>query len=351
MVKIDRITHSSILVSNAQVFIRRFSSLRCLVTMDNLTFRLFLISHTMLPKNSLKPLLATSTPLLSIAIICLIFISGCQQEPVLDPSKMPTIDITSKSGFEMMLVPAGEFRMGGDEADAKPVHTVNVSPFAMDKYEVKQRFLHELEYQNASHFPDPDKPVEMIRWSEAVKFCNIRSEAEGLEPCYDLETFECDFRKSGYRLPTEAEWEYAARAGTETDYYFGDDEKKLKLYGLYADNAKKSTEVAGKYRPNAWGFYDMMGNVAEWCNDRYDPKFYVAGSRQDPKGGKEGKKRVLRGGSWKSTASGLKLYVRNSDLPGYDDACAGNDTYGFRCVRSLTADEILQLEEKNKILN
>lgn len=286
-----------------------------------------------------------------VAIACLMPLAGCEKEFVFDAKKAPTVEITSKElGVEMIVLAGGKFLIGGDGEDNQPKRDVSLLGFVMDKYEVTQKQFNDVEFQNASHFRDPNRPAEMVRWSEAIKFCNLRSEKEGLEPCYDLDTFECDFNKSGYRLPTEAEWEFAARAGTVGDYPA--DEGQLEKYACFGTNSKDTTAVVGSFRPNDWGFYDMMGNVAEWCHDRYDPKYYDVMMNLNPKGPEEGDKRVLRGGSWTSSKEGLKINARMSDDPGYDDACAGNDKYGFRCVRKPTDEELIAVQKKvDEVLN
>jgi formylglycine-generating enzyme required for sulfatase activity len=186
---------------------------------------------------------------------------------------------------------------------------------------------------NPSRWKGKDKPVDSVRWSDAVRYCNKRSEMENLEPCYDLETWECDFEASGYRLPTEAEWEYACRAGTQTAYFFGDDAAKLKLYAVYKANSEnQSRPVAGKL-PNPWGLYDMSGNVLEWCHDIYDADYYKNGPAKNPRGPEKGDTRVLRGGSWESPADQCTSSYRSKDDPGYLNPCFGYDMYGFRCVR------------------
>ncbi len=159
-----------------------------------------------------------------------------------------------------------------------------------------------------------------MSWNDAVAFCNWLSRKEGRRPCYkqagdDKKVWRCDFSANGYRLPTEAEWEYACRAGTTTLYPGGDDPEKLAEVGNVADGTAKKkfpgwttisaedgyvfTAPVGKFEPNAFGLYDMHGNVWEWCWDRYGAKYYAETDNiKDPHGPERGPGRVLRGGSW-----------------------------------------------------
>ena len=243
--------------------------------------------------------------------------------------------ITTKSGAEMVLVPAGRFRMGSGsgKADESPVHEVQIDAFLMDRYEMTQGQYTKLVPINGSHFKGPNNPVEMISWPEAALFCNLRSRAEGLKPCYDEETGACNFEADGYRLPTEAEWEYACRAGSDAEYAFGDDARLLRQYGWFVENASKKTQPVGQKKPNAWGLYDMYGNVAEWCNDIYEKGYYAGSPAQNPRGPTGGVKRVLRGGAWNSPADCCRSAYRVGEDPGFEDACFARDAIGFRCVR------------------
>ncbi len=280
-----------------------------------------------------------------ILILVVFSFQNCTQQ--VGQSSKPIITFETKSGFEMVLINGGTFMMGNENGneDESPPHEVTVSNFAMDKYEVTQKPYEEFMLADPSHFKAPDNPVEQVRWSDAADFCNVRSEAEGLEPCYDINTYECDFEASGYRLPTEAEWEYACRAGTNTDYDFSDNPQKLSIYAWYSENSNKRTHRVGTKKPNACGLFDMYGNVSEWCNDVYDENYYQNSPKINPLGPEEGKKRVIRGGSWKSSADACRASYRMADVPGITDACFARDTYGFRCVRRLSDDEIKALED------
>jgi acetoin utilization deacetylase AcuC-like enzyme/formylglycine-generating enzyme required for sulfatase activity len=242
--------------------------------------------------------------------------------------------IKTTSGIEMVEIPGGWFQMGSKKgaSDETPVHKVWVSPFWMDRFEVVQEEFKKYQLSDPSHFKNPKNPLEQMNWTDAALYCNERSLTEGLEPCYDEETWECNFKANGYRLPTEAEWEYACRAGTSTKYSFGNDVRKLKAYAWFANNSLGKTHPVGEKDPSPWGLYDMYGNVSEWCNDLYSESYYERTSERDPKGPKDGQERVLRGGAWNSSADSCRSAYRSSD-PSIDDTCLASDAIGFRCVR------------------
>lgn len=241
----------------------------------------------------------------------------------------------------MVVVPGGWFQMGyeGGNDDEGPAHRVWVDTFLMDKYEVTQDQFHRLQVSDPSRFEGDQLPVEQQTWIDAIRFCNERSYEEGLDPCYDEATLECDFRANGYRLPTEAEWEYAARAGTDTRYFFGNDPRQLDPYAWTAANAGAGTHEVGTRRPNPWGLHDMYGNVAEWVHDYYGEDYYQASTEMNPRGPEEGEFRVLRGGGWSSDPATVRSSFRAFSAS-VDDGCMVSDAVGFRCVRPPLPTEL-----------
>lgn len=238
----------------------------------------------------------------------------------------------------MVLLPGGTFEMGSRDAEEadQALHQVEVSPFYIDKYPVTQEAYERLLGANPSHWKSPRHPVDQVRWRDAAAFCNARSAAEGLTPAYDPETWECNFEASGYRLPTEAEFEYALRAGTDTEYFFGDSPSDLKQYAWFKANSPRGSHPVGEKDPNAWGLYDMVGNVWQWCQDRYQEDYYGQSPARDPRGPEAGENRVVRGGCWNSRPSDCRSAYRNCELPQFTDICFAKDIHGqigFRCVR------------------
>jgi formylglycine-generating enzyme required for sulfatase activity len=282
------------------------------------------------------------------------------------PSEQPHERTISNSiGMKMVLIPAGEFMMGSGETaeqlakafDSKaeyfageyPQHRVRITkPFYMGQYPVTLgeflMFYHDADYKlekerdgkedfgtldngeygKSASFrpwapggwkPGMDDPVVWVTWNDAVAFCGWLSKKEGKE----------------YRLPTEAQWEYACRAGSTTRYCFGDSESELGDYAWYGKNLEGwGTKPVGGKRPNAWGLYDMHGNVWQWCADWYDKDYYAASPVDDPKGPDSGLGRVLRGGGWIDPAWICRSAFRRSFEPGYRF-----DDPGFRVARAL----------------
>ncbi len=244
-------------------------------------------------------------------------------------------EASTPSGVKMMLLPGGVFTMGDDNGEVdEPEHQVTISPFYIDVSEVTQEEYQKVMGENPSKVKGKKNPVEQIRWSDAVRYCNERSRQDGLDPAYDLKTWTCRFEANGYRLPTEAEWEYAARASTKTAYAFGDSDAKLKQHGWSKAGSGGKPRPTMQRRPNAWGLYDMHGNVWEWCNDFYGVDYYLKSAKEDPKGPEKGEKKILRGGCWNSNPDACRSAYRYNEDPAYTDACFGYDIYGFRCARN-----------------
>ena len=237
------------------------------------------------------------------------------------PPPVQGTELVNSIGMKFRLIQPGSFMMGSEKGhdDEKPVHKVTLSKgFYMGAYEVTQEEWEKVMGSNPSRFKGPKKPVEMVSWEDAQEFARKLSQKENVT----------------YRLPTEAEWEYACRAGTTTEFYWGDDVGLLEIgrYACYAGNLdwrNEGTKPVGQKKLNAWGLYDMSGNVWEWCQDWYADK-YPLERQMDPTGPESGSDRVFRGGSWGQYALGCRSASRNGDLPSY----RGN-SLGFRLVRAI----------------
>jgi formylglycine-generating enzyme required for sulfatase activity len=273
-----------------------------------------------------------------LALVVTALFAGCgKDDAVPGEGAVETLPVVqSKSGGELVKVPAGSFTMGDSAGGADETsHTVSVSAFCIDRYAVTQEQFEKVMGVNPSKRKDAKNPVEGTRWTDAARFCNKCSELEGLTPCYDLESWRCNFQAGGYRLPTEAEWEYACRAGSTGRYCFGDDESKLAEYAWMKPLSQGRPHPVGQKQPNRWGLYDVHGNVWQWCNDWYSTTYYKESSAQDPRGPASGEQRVLRGGAWDSTADKCRAASRRKEYPVFSDACFGADSYGFRRARNI----------------
>jgi formylglycine-generating enzyme required for sulfatase activity len=212
-----------------------------------------------------------------------------------------------------------------------PVHNVTISrSFYMSKFEITQSLYKSLVGSNPSNFKDDSLPVERISWYDAVAFCNKLSDRDGYTKCYTISgnSVTCDWDANGWRLPTEAEWEYACKAGSTTDFYNGNNENDLAQIAWYSGNSNDSTHVGGQKKPNKFGLYDMLGNVFEWV---WDWKGNYSGSETDPTGPSSGSVKIIRGGSWHN---GLVNGMCRSSFRGWEDNPAGHSsTDGIRVVR------------------
>lgn len=248
---------------------------------------------------------------------------------------------------DLVSIPAGTFvmgdRTGKGKSDETPLRSVTIArPFQMAVTEVTQAQWEAVMGSNSSYNKGPQHPVEMITWFHCIEYCNRLSRQEGLTPCYSGSEPDIfwDTRANGYRLPTEAEWEYAARAGTTSDFSAGTMtegncalDPVLDLIGWYCGNASKSSHDVGRKHPNPWGLYDMHGNVTEWCWDWYAP--YHTEATTDPLGPRSGTERVFRGGSWYDPATDSRSSARSMASPGGYGLLPqrGYGMHGFRIVR------------------
>jgi formylglycine-generating enzyme required for sulfatase activity/outer membrane protein assembly factor BamB len=281
-----------------------------------------------------------------IALLCFclaMLAAGCRRQGLATPEERPDVDLedasasapenlTNSIGMKLKLIPAGEFLMGSPDADPgarddeKPRHRVCITrPFYLGVYEVTQEEYTRVMGTNPSFFsatgPGKSKvarlntarfPAEQVRWPDAVEFCRRLSELP-------------EEKRHGrtYRLPTEAEWEYACRAGTTTAFHCGDSlsSSQANFNGLFPyGGARKGsflarTSAVGSYPANAWGLHDMHGNVWEWCADYYDRDYYKHSPRDDPAGPATGSVRVIRGGEWYGDARDCRSAFRYADLP------------------------------------
>jgi len=252
----------------------------------------------------------------------------------------------------MVRINGGTFTIGSpsnEEGRARDEvqRQVTINSFSICKYEVTQKEYQEVMGINPSIFKGDNLPVENITWFDAVEYCNRRSQREGLTPVYSITgrtpasgypitnaTVTVNWNNNGYRLPTEAEWEYACRAGTTTAFNVGEEIKtsQANYKGVSYYNSNEETEYREKTTPvgifsaNAWGLYDMHGNVSEWCWDMYGS--YGIGAQNNPRGTADGNYRVIRGGSWYFIDLFVRSAIRGNSNPSYH-----TDGIGFRVAR------------------
>ncbi len=262
-----------------------------------------------------------------------------QVTAVLEPT--PDRGDVNSIGMKFVLIPAGEFEMGSfpDAVDSedheRPKHRVQISnPFYLGTYEVTQQEYQKVVGETPTGFKfDAALPVDSVTWFDAIRFCNAFSLRERLQPCYDIRGAEVKFfdKNNGYRLPTEAEWEFACRAGTTTRFSFGDDPAPLADHAWYNANSDNHSHPVGEKKPNSLKLYDMHGNVGEWCWDMYDERYYRTSPRKDPTGPTNGQKRVIRGAGWYRT-----LAMCSSAYRGFDPPLLKDRDLGFRVARTAS---------------
>jgi len=215
----------------------------------------------------------------------------------------------------MVEIPRGEIVLRDDRI--KHIWTIKLQPFLLAKYPVTQNLYFQITQESPSSFKGDKKPVETVSWRDAISFCNSLSKKAGLRLCYSFsnnsEEIMFDSKANGYRLPTEAEWEYACKAGT-MDARYGD----IDDISWYKENSEGKTNDVGTKQPNAWGLYDMLGNVWEWCSDIYDETDY-------------GSYRIFRGGGWSDNDRGCLATNRRRSHP----ISFKIDDLGFRIARHL----------------
>ena len=262
-----------------------------------------------------------------MAKCCVLVLAGMAFSHASAQDSVVRVDLPDDQRMELVWVEGGTFTMGSNDArgvdkryeSTRPEHTVGVGGCYMGRYEVTQGQWRAVMGENPSHFTGNDSlPVEQVTWADAQRFVTLLSQLTGFL----------------FRLPTEAEWEYAARGGNRADGqpYAGCDRNHLPEYAWFCVNSEGHTHPVGRLRPNVLGLYDMGGNVAEWCSDWMAP--YMEAAQKDPRGPKEGDSRVLRGGHYNSTSPGCAVFDRGWYVP-----TGKTEYYGLRVAMEPGEDE------------
>jgi formylglycine-generating enzyme required for sulfatase activity len=258
----------------------------------------------------------------AIAMVALPLSSGRAAEPSNEtseqkaPAKTEVVDLGGGVTMEFVLIPRGAFQMGSfmeaaGDADETPRHQVTLTqPFFLGKYEVTQEQWTRLMGSNPSRFKGAKRPVDTVSWNDCQRF---------------LEKLHAKTGRT-FTLPTEAQWEYACRAGTDLRWNIGDQPTSFGEHAWFIQNSGKTTHPVGEKKPNAWGIHDLYGNLGEWCADWYANP-YPKGDAVDPQGPPAGQSKVIRGGAWGDDPINARSAYRNANGP--DGA---HDGIGFRCV-------------------
>ncbi|NOQ25655.1 MAG: SUMF1/EgtB/PvdO family nonheme iron enzyme [Bacteroidales bacterium] len=215
----------------------------------------------------------------------------------------------------MVEIPNGEITLRDDRLNQQ--WTVTIQPFLLSKYLISQDLYKEISNKNPSEFKGKKRPVECVSWKDSIEFCNLLSEKSGLNPCYiidaEKEEIKFDSKANGFRLPSEAEWEFACKAGTKEIRY-----GEIDSISWYKKNSNGETHDIGTKAPNKMGLYDMLGNVWEWCSDIYDETVY-------------GSYRIFRGGGWNDEERGCLATNRRRSHP----IAFKIDDLGFRIAKNI----------------
>ncbi len=258
-------------------------------------------------------------------------------DPAAAPANRPA-SVRNSLGMELVWIAPGSYERGSPATETghranETLHRVTLTRgFWLGATAVTQAQFETVMQDNPTAFADPRRPADNVPWFDWVRFCNLLSEREGLQPAYRIDGVDVvwDRAADGYRLPTEAEWEYACRAGTTTRFWAGNRTSELVEVAWFRANSDWQTQPVGGKAPNPWGLYDMHGNVFEWCWDWYAP--YTGDDLVDPLGAVASGRRVLRGGGWGSYSRGCRSAYRLASEPS-----ARRAWYGARLARGAVA--------------
>ncbi len=284
---------------------------------------------------------------------------GSEHPNVTNSYKFKVVANDGQGPANLVFVPGGTFTMGrttgSGDLDELPTHTVTLNSFYIGKYEVTQveysQYMQPRYNWTNNYGLGDNYPAYYVSWYAILKYCNLRSMAEGLTPCYTIsgstnpadwgevptssnsawDDVTCNWSANGYRLPTEAEWEYAARGATNNPDYLYSGSDDINTVAWYGSNSGSTTHIIGTKAPNCIGTYDMSGNVWEWCWDWYSISYYSSSPQHNPRGPEHGRSRLLRGSSWYGNAALCRVASRFYDPP--HEGSYSN--VGFRLCRSI----------------